>query len=312
MTSITLKDKKYPADAPLIIENGVADSITLDGCENVIIRNMKVGDQGAGDVRMLTNRPVQISNSKGISFTGNDVSRGSIGLTLDNVTDSLIDANLFHELNEDGIRPLDTDNVTISRNEFTDFRVNLGKHPDAVQPWNPHLGRPSDGLKIIDNCAHRGNGDKFQGISVRYQDPAGANSKGWSSYINLEVSRNLVIGLANGITVSGRGGCEDNEVVSFTDLLSKITRTGTGVTLKGNKAKQYKLDTFSKLAPVDNYLNTAIDPSQEAALVAAWRARVFATPVEAPTEPIPVSVGVSFTQAQKDAVRAALASIGAI
>ena len=59
---------KIPADAPLIIENGVADNITLDGCENVIIRNM-VGDQGAGDVRMLTNRPVQISNSKGISFT---------------------------------------------------------------------------------------------------------------------------------------------------------------------------------------------------------------------------------------------------
>ena len=94
MTAITFKDKKYRADAPLIIENGVADSITLDGCENVIIRNMKVGDQGAGDVHMLTNRPVQISNSKGISFTGNDVSRGSIGLTLDNVTDSLIDANL--------------------------------------------------------------------------------------------------------------------------------------------------------------------------------------------------------------------------
>jgi len=64
VTSITLKDKKYRADAPLIIENGVADSITLDGCENVIIRNMKVGDQGAGDVRMLTNRPVQISNIK--------------------------------------------------------------------------------------------------------------------------------------------------------------------------------------------------------------------------------------------------------
>ena len=55
--------------------------------------------------------PCKSSNSKGISFTGNDVSRGSIGLTLDNVTDSLIDANLFHELNEDGIRPLDTDNV---------------------------------------------------------------------------------------------------------------------------------------------------------------------------------------------------------
>lgn len=54
MTSITLKDKKYPADAPLIIENGVADSISLDGCENVIIRNMTlwpgVGrDAGASD-----------------------------------------------------------------------------------------------------------------------------------------------------------------------------------------------------------------------------------------------------------------------
>ena len=43
MTAITFKDKKYPADAPLIIENGVADSISLDGCENVIIRNMKEG-----------------------------------------------------------------------------------------------------------------------------------------------------------------------------------------------------------------------------------------------------------------------------
>ena len=189
MTAITYKDKKNPANAPLIIENGEADSISLDGCENVIIRNMKVGDKGLGDVRSLTNRPVVISNSKGITFAGNDVSRGSIGLTLDKVTNSLIDANLFHELNEDGIRPLDTDNVTISRNEFTDFRVNLGKHPDAVQPWNPHLGRPSDVLRIIDNCAHRGTGDKFQGLSVRYQDPTAKNSKGWSSYINLEVSR---------------------------------------------------------------------------------------------------------------------------
>lgn len=285
MTAITYKDKKNPANAPLIIENGEADSISLDGCENVIIRNMKVGDKGLGDVRSLTNRPVVISNSKGITFAGNDVSRGSIGLTLDKVTNSLIDANLFHELNEDGIRPLDTDNVTISRNEFTDFRVNLGKHPDAVQPWNPHLGRPSDGLRIIDNCAHRGTGDKFQGLSVRYQDPTAKNSKGWSSYINLEVSRNLVIGLANGITVSGAGVCEDNEVVSFTDLLSKITRTGTGVALKGNRAKQYALGAFSKLAPVGNYLNAAIDPSEEAALVAEWRARVFPVVVPDPVDP---------------------------
>ncbi len=291
MTAITYKDKKNPANAPLIIENGEADSISLDGCENVIIRNMKVGDKGLGDVRSLTNRPVVISNSKGITFAGNDVSRGSIGLTLDKVTNSLIDANLFHELNEDGIRPLDTDNVTISRNEFTDFRVNLGKHPDAVQPWNPHLGRPSDGLRIIDNCAHRGTGDKFQGLSVRYQDPTAKNSKGWSSYINLEVSRNLVIGLANGITVSGAGVCEDNEVVSFTDLLSKITRTGTGVALKGNRAKQYALGAFSKLAPVGNYLNAAIDPSEEAALVAEWRARVFPVVVPDPVDP-PVVVPV--------------------
>ena len=291
MTAITYRDKKYPFNAPLIIENGEADSISLDGCENVIIRNMKVGDKGLGDVRSLTNRPVVISNSKGITFAGNDVSRGSIGLTLDKVTNSLIDANLFHELNEDGIRPLDTDNVTISRNEFTDFRVNLGKHPDAVQPWNPHLGRPSDGLRIIDNCAHRGTGDKFQGLSVRYQDPTAKNSKGWSSYINLEVSRNLVIGLANGITVSGAGVCEDNEVVSFTDLLSKITRTGTGVALKGNRAKQYALGAFSKLAPVGNYLNAAIDPSEEAALVAEWRARVFPVVVPDPVDP-PVVVPV--------------------
>ena len=110
---------------------------------------------------------------------------------------------------------------------------------------------------------------------------------------------------------SGRG-CEDNEVVSFTDLLSKITRTGTELPLKGNKAKQIG-STFSKLAPVDNYLNTAIDPSQEAALVAALAREGVHNAARSAHRAYSCFSGRFLpAQAQKDAVRAALASIGAI
>lgn len=291
MTAITYKGKKFPADAPLIIENGTADSIVLDGCENVIIRNMKVGDKGTGDVRALTNRPVQISNSKGITFTQNEISRCSIGILLTMVTDSLIDANVIHDLNEDGIRPIDCERVTITRNEMYDWYINKGKHPDALQSWNPTLGHDSDSLIIEDNCIHRGKGEIAQGISVRYQDPTAARTLGWTSYTNLAVRRNLVIGLVNGLTVSGSGVCENNEIVSFADKLSKISRAGTGVALIGNTAQQYALGSFSKTAPVGNFLNKAIDPSEEAALVAEWRARVFPVVVPDPVDP-PVVVPV--------------------
>jgi len=42
---------------------------------------------------------------------------------------------------------------------------------------------------------------------------------------------------------------------------------------------------------VGNYLNAAIDPSEEAALVAEWRARVFPVVVPDPVDP-PVVVPV--------------------
>ena len=204
--TIVIKGRIFPADAPLVISNGVTDSIILDGCENVVIAGMKFGDLGTTDVRALNNRPVVISNSKFITVSGNEVARCSIGISLNNVTDSLVDGNVIHDLNEDGIRPLDCERVTIKRNEMYDWYINTGKHPDAMQPWNPHLGHDADGLTIIDNCIRRGAGEVPQGISVRYQDPTLAKTLGWASYKNLVVKGNLLIGLAyNGLTLSGQG-----------------------------------------------------------------------------------------------------------
>lgn len=281
---IAIKNRKFAPDAPLTIRNGSAPSLNITGCENIIIEDMHFGDQGTGDVRALSNRVAQISTSRAITFQRNDVARGTIGLLLTAVTDSLVDANLFHELNEDGIRPLDCERLTIRRNEFTDWRVNTGKHPDAVQPWNPHLGRDADGLQIIDNCAHRGDGDHFQGFSVRYQDPMAKNSKGWSSYINLEVSGNLCIGLSiPGITVSGQGFAYDNEVLSFPDVSSRIFVTGSAIDLQYNSAEKY---VTSAPVPASNKLTPGVTATEETALVAAWRARVF--PVVVP-DPVPVS-----------------------
>ena len=78
--------------------------------------------------------------------------------------------------------------------------------------------------------------------------------------------------------------------MSFPDYTSKIVRSGTGVALINNKAQQYALGTFSKVAPAGNTLNDPVDPAEEVALVAAWRARVFPAPAPAPPpiDPVPV------------------------
>jgi len=279
MTIITYKDKKCPSNAPLIIENGVADSIILDGCENVIIRNMKVGDQGTGDVRSLTNRAIEVKNSRDITIERNDVSRCAKAISVLNCTDVLIDANVIHDLNEDAIRPLHSERVTIRRNEIFDWYINTGKHPDAIQPWNDGLGHDANNLIIEDNCIHRGKGEAAQGICIRYY--GGAKYASYTGFVNSVIRRNLVIGMAyNGINAAWDVDVIDNEVYSFADKQSKILNANWTGTESGNKAAVITLNGVRKAYPVP-----AITSVEEVALVAEWRARVFPVVVPDPVVP---------------------------
>ena len=313
MTAIAYKSQKFPSNAPLIIENGVADSISLDGCENVIIRNMKVGDQGTADVRTLTNRAIEVKNSRNITIEYSEVFRCAKAISVMSCTDILIDANVIYDLNEDAIRPLHSERVTIRRNEIFDWYINTGKHPDAIQPWNDGLGHDADSLVIEDNCIHRGKGEAAQGICIRWY--GGDKYPTYTGFVNSVIRRNLLIGMAyNGINAAWDVDVLDNDVYSFEDKQSKILNDNWTGTESGNKAAVITLNGVRKAYPVAD-----VTAAEEAALVAAWRKRVFPVavpPVDAPPEPPveidPVPAVVSFTQAQKDAVRAALASIGVI
>ena len=271
---------------PLVLTNGTFVRAKVTNSTGLTLSGLTiVGDNSGIPVTQITGTSLYMRFCKGVTVERCDISRGRLALQILDSQDCVIDANDIHDNRTDTIRPTNCERLRITRNAMHDWHLAAGDHCDAVQPLNIGLGHDADGVVIEDNICYRGKGSVAQGICFRwYGLPKYANRTG---FINTSVARNVLIGMAaNGIDLRWPGITgADNDVISFPDVESRILATPE-VTLTGNKAKRYAVGGFSNSAPAGNSLNQVVDPSEEAALVAAWSKRVFGS---APA-PVPVPV----------------------
>lgn len=297
-----IQDVHGTPENPIVITNGTVVRARLLNCSHIILTGLSIlGDDTGAPVQSLTSMALRMENSHHIKVVKNDITQAQFGIIFKGVTDGLIDANHIHHFRTDAMRGVNCHRVTASRNDVHDWmpvlttnaqgRVVNKDHCDSFQSWNDALGgKPSEDITIIDNCFHRGGGREFQGPFFRFYSTAGR-----SGYTRLKISWNLIIGAQlNGIVAAwGDGEVVGNSIYAFKgadEYLTKI-EAAAGFIVKDNSAPNYKLDgvSYTKQAPAGNILNSPIDPSEEAKLVAEWKARVLggAGPVVPPPAPTP-------------------------
>lgn len=294
--------------APLVIENGVTDSIGLVGCVGIVFKGMKVGDQGTSPIPSLTNKAVQIVNSPGCQLLDSEITRADCCVLVRGSDDAVIDGNVFHDFRRDVLHYGDSHRLRVTRNEAFDWFPALGDHTDGFQGWSNAVAAKD--VVFAQNCLHRGKSAYPDGKPCWPQGMNDRIAAAYKPFINLLFDDNLLIGMAsNGIEAYYDVIVQNNVLWSFLDQPSMI-RAALTARLINNEAIKFAVNKVASV-PAGNRLNKAIDPSQEAALVAAWRAKVLpvvAPPVDVPPAPQPVT----FSPEQKVAVRAALEAIGAL
>jgi hypothetical protein len=126
-----------------------------------------------------------------------------------------IQRNLLTRLNKGGIEMGGGSSVTITDNIFTEFILDPGTHPDAVQLFTAGTKTPSRDVIISKNLFYRGKGSAIQGLFVK-------DEVGTLPYERLTISDNAVIGgTYHGIYVVGAADdlvVKNNVVASWPGL----------------------------------------------------------------------------------------------
>ena len=173
---------------------------------------------------------IMLRRSSDVTFARSYVANFRHGLTLLDLSNSLIEANEFEGLQTDGIRGGGIQNTSIRANVITDFQPSATDHPDGIQIWSTNQAKPGRGITISDNIVIRGKGGPTQGIFVR-------DTKSKLPFESLTIDGNLVIGgRYNGISVGSATGVKvtNNMVIPRSDQKSWIRLEQTRDALVAN------------------------------------------------------------------------------
>jgi hypothetical protein len=158
----------------------------IQSSENVKFLNLDFhGDQSAPP--STGRRGVLAANNTDIRFEGCHFHHMWGGLTANNNLRVDIIGNTFSDLNKGAVEMGGSSLVNISNNLFTNFRLDRGTHPDAIQLYTAGTQKIAHDILIKDNLYYRGTGDAVQGIFI--QDEVGT-----LPYNDLTVSGNAIIG----------------------------------------------------------------------------------------------------------------------
>lgn len=251
---------------PATLRNGTLINAQILNSANITLDGVKiVGDNGKTPVAQIKAKGLFVRRSSRISILNCDVGRSFVGVTFLDSPDCRIDASDFHD-SRDHFHGTAADGLIISRTAFHDNHNAPGDHPDAIQCFDGGAGRPIKNITIQDNIYYRGAGNTSQGIFMQ------------QAYDNLIIMGNVVIGgMGNGIRADGArsGKIVSNVVYSYIGGKSGLFAS-KAIALNGNQAFKFNVGgAFLKTAPAGNVFNKEIAPLEEAALVAAWRKRVF-------------------------------------
>ncbi len=141
--------------------------------------------------------------------------------------------NKFFGTRFGGVHFADVQHVKVASNHFTDFSINPGDHPDAIQFWETGTTKPSRDILIVDNVILQGKGSSAQGIVF-------GNNVTSFDYEDVRILNNLVYSSAyNGILIDGaqRVQIEGNTIVSATteNIIHRIyVLNTTDAVIRGN------------------------------------------------------------------------------
>lgn len=147
----------------------------------------------------------------------------------------LLEGNDLYDIAEDGFRGLESCDVVIRRNFFTDFARGGTQHPDYIQFWTSNAKRAAQRILIEENVMLRGAGSPCQGVFMGNE---------WNmAYVNVTIRGNVIIGgYPNGLSIGVANTVliEDNTVIGYTDIASKIRVEHTaGITFNRNHTSHY-------------------------------------------------------------------------
>jgi Ca2+-binding RTX toxin-like protein len=222
-------------------------SYRVSGSEGIHFKNLDVHGS-------LNNDPSDdrsaflIRESKDVSVTNSKFQELSHGINHLDSSNLTISDNSFSNMRSDGILGGGTSNILIARNTFTDFYPADGDHPDAIQFWSKNTTVSAHNIVIIDNVITQGVGGQMQGIFMR--DTTGV------VFVDVTISGNEIVGgLGNGIMVAGARNLmiDDNVVLSSTLKKSWIrVEQADNVTVTNNGAGTYLYEAVQNLTERSN------------------------------------------------------------
>lgn len=225
----------------------------------------------AGDAGMNMS-PLTIRTSSDISITNSEFTHVRNAIGMSNNSDVTISNNYFHDIRTDGIRGGGNSDLTITNNYFTDFHPigavgSTGDHPDAIQLWTTSTTQSASNIVISKNVFYAGTGAAIQGIFLRDQ-------VGTLPFKNVAITDNVVVGgMMNGIAVDHvEGGTISGNLVAGLgdDKSSILVQKSTNVSLSGNSATTYALDTATNKNVVESR-DVLLDPIYDGGVTLATK-----------------------------------------
>ena len=229
---------------------------SVSGGQNVTIRNSTFdGDVASGTASssdgFATGVGLSVTGTTNMHLEGNEISNFYRGLTVSDSKGVSITGNDVHAIRSDGMDFIQVQGVTIEANHLHDFQTSpdSGDHPDMIQFWTAGTTEPSTDITIRGNVMDAGAGtwtqSIFMGNEVVSQGLAGSDM----FYRNVTIEDNVIVnGQLHGITLGETAGLTirqnsvlhtDGNTPDGTDSSVEIpainiASTSTGVSVTGN------------------------------------------------------------------------------
>lgn len=252
---------------------------------------------------------VTLRDGSNLSLTNTEIHDLGTGIQLLNVEGAKVLNNHIHDINGDGFKSGNSNNVLVDGNLLENLTFVTGDHPDAIQFMTPGQTAGNHDIAITNNVYRRGTAVAgAQGIFLGNESNV--------PYQNVTITGNQIVGgMYRGISVSVGGDVtiKNNFVQGFADMSSGIfvdSISGTA-TIDGNVTSSAPAvdvgvtpKSTGKVA-ITNTKTVAAAAVGDVKAATAWLAAKTAPPV------VVAPPTVNPLQAQLDAANARLAAIQA-
>jgi nitrous oxidase accessory protein NosD len=213
-------------------------AVKVSGSDNISLDGLNVHGSATPEA-IGSGNGMLIRGSSNVSVLNSDfhnLGNALAHLDSDHLT---ISRNQFHDIRVDGVRGGGSSNVAITSNVFRNFVRLKKEHPDAIQFWTTRTKESAHDIRVADNMILRDAGSPMQGIFITDQ------TKGRLPYRNVEVTGNVVIGaMFHGITLMKGENITvaRNTVAGYQDMNSWIMLEGvSGGVVQDNEASSFRL-----------------------------------------------------------------------